>query len=86
MQNFIEDHRGQITIVAILMIFVTILIYIVAVMPILTPILHNATEDTTSAYYIEDETVRIVLKLLPLLILLTIVVSIFVYTQPTYPS
>lgn len=83
MRNFIEEHKAQMTIVAILMVFITLIVYF-AMLPALNSLITNATENTSSPYYIAGEMERFVVRLIPLLILLSIVTSIFIYTQPTY--
>jgi len=83
MRNFIEDHKGQMTIVAILMVIITLIVYF-SMLPAFNDLISNATENASSPYYIEGEMERFVVRLIPLLILLSIITSIFIYAQPTY--
>jgi len=89
MRNFIEDHKAQMTIVAILMVFIALLVY-VNIVPVMNNIIVNATEGPNATMTegpnatITDESVILLLRLTPLLIMLAIIASIFVYTQPTY--
>jgi len=69
------------TIVAILMVFIALLVY-VNIVPVMNNIIVNATEGPNAT--ITDESVILLLRLTPLLIMLAIIASIFVYTQPTY--
>jgi len=81
MRNFIEDHKGQMTIVAILMVFITLIVFI-NILPVMNQFIVNATEGPNAT--ITDESVIILLRLTPFLIMISIIASIFVYTAPQY--
>jgi len=81
MRNFIEDHKAQMTIITILMVVIALLVYM-SIVPVLNDFIVNATEGPNAT--ITDESVILLLRLTPLLIMLAIIASIFVYTQPAY--
>ena len=78
--SIIENNKAQITIVGILMVFITLVIFL-AILPAMNGVIDNATIGANATITGESEV--IIVRLIPLMMLISIVVSIFVYVQPS---
>ena len=78
--SIIKNNKAQITIVGILMVFITLVIFL-AIMPAMNDVIDNATIGANATITGESEV--IIVRLIPLMMLISIVVSIFVYVQPS---
>ncbi len=66
--------KGQFSIIGILMVFVTLVIFS-AIIPTVITAINNATEHT-------DPTADLMLELIPLFMVIAIIMSVFVYARP----
>lgn len=69
-------NKGQMTIIGILTIFITLIVFS-AIMPSMNTAIANATAHT-------DETADLMLNLIPLFIVIAIIMSIFTYAKPYF--
>lgn len=67
--------KGQMTIVGILMVFVTLLVF-TTIVPTLQTTINNATQHT-------DGMTTLLLELIPFFIVIAIIMSVFTYARPT---
>lgn len=68
--------KGQFTIVSLMVVFVTLIVYMIAVYPVLNTFITDFVAEST------DENVNMVLQLIPFLILLIIILSEVFYIIP----
>lgn len=70
----IEMYKGQFTIIGIIMVFVALIVF-VGFLPALNTIIANGTAEA-------DPVSALMLRLIPFLIVIAIIGSIFVYMRP----
>lgn len=73
------ERKAQLSIIGIVVIFATIIVY-AALYPAMDSIIHNFVGNSS------DFMVNAIISLVPLLILLGIIITLFMYVTPQYPG